>query len=54
MSSKSYTNKIEFELGDEIKIAKNLLPAGVKVHEVEIVFWPNYKPRGRAALSHAA
>lgn len=41
-------NKIEYELEEEIKLPVKL-PGEVRLHEVKIIFWPNYKPRGRAA-----
>lgn len=50
---KFYTNKIEAKNGKQIKVDENLLPAGVTVNVAEVTFWPDYKPRGRAAKNAA-
>lgn len=53
MTTRTYTNKIESVLGEKVALPNNVLPSGVALHEVEIIFWPDYKPRGRAA-KHAS
>lgn len=49
MTVRKYTNKIEFTKGKKIRMKKGVLPEGVSLYDVDITFWPDYKPRGRAA-----
>lgn len=46
---RKYTNKIEVGKTKKIRFKKDLLPEGVSLYDAEIKFWPDYKPRGRAA-----